>query len=99
MRVGTWTKRLVAPIAVAVVAAACSIVTPVTGPGSIALPTVNAAQVGYQESEVFLTGLAHSYSPTAPLTGRAPASGARGRGRAGGRAGGPGVPRAAEARQ
>jgi hypothetical protein len=68
MRVRTWTKRLTAPIAVALVAAACSIATPVTGPGTPTLGTIDVAQVGYQKSEAFLTGSALSYSPTAPLT-------------------------------
>ena len=68
MRVRLWTKRLVAPMAVALVLASCSIATPVTGPGTIGLPTFDLSQVGYQRSEAFLSGYARSYSPTAPLT-------------------------------
>ena len=68
MRVRVWTKRLVAPIAVALVLASCSIATPVTGPGTIGLATFDLSQVGYQRSEAFLSGYARSYSPTAPLT-------------------------------
>jgi Alpha/beta hydrolase domain len=45
---------------------------PVTGGlGAIVPPNLNEfdlAQVGYQQSEFFLTGTANAYSPTAPLT-------------------------------
>lgn len=64
----TLPKRIGALVALVAVLASCSLVTPVTGPGTIGLPSFDLSQVGYQRSETFLTGLARSYSPTAPLT-------------------------------
>lgn len=49
-------------------AAACSFVSPVTGPGPIGLSGFDPTSVGYQRSEVFLGGIATSYSSAGPLT-------------------------------
>lgn len=66
----TRTGRWGSAIALVLVMASCSFVTPVTGPGTIGLPSgFDLAQVGYQRSELFLTGLAHSYSSASALTG------------------------------
>jgi alpha/beta hydrolase family protein len=50
--------------------ASCSVLTgPITSPGTIGLATgVDVSTLGYRRSEFFLTGVAHSYTPTAPLT-------------------------------
>lgn len=61
--------RFGAAIAVMLVLASCSAVAPVTGPGTIGLPnSPDVGLIGYQRSEHFLTGFAHSFSATAPLT-------------------------------
>jgi hypothetical protein len=52
-------------------AASPTVTGPVTGTGAILPPNLNGfdlAQVGYQQSEYFLTGTANAYTPTAPLT-------------------------------
>jgi hypothetical protein len=50
-------------------AAACSYVTPVTGPGAIGLPiSYDLEDLGYQRSEVFLTGVADAYLPGSTFT-------------------------------
>ncbi len=61
---------LVAVTALALALASCSVITgPVTGPGSISLGAgVDVGLLHYERSEFFLTGVAHSYTPTAPLT-------------------------------
>jgi hypothetical protein len=63
-------------VALSVGSAAASVVTSVTGPitggaGAILPPNLNGfdlGQVGYQQSEFFLSGTANAYVPTAPLT-------------------------------
>jgi hypothetical protein len=64
------TGRLGAAAALVLILASCSLLSdPVTGPGTISLGTgVDPALLGYQRTEFFLTGIAHSYTPTAPLT-------------------------------
>ena len=56
--------------ALVLVLASCSVLSlPVTSPGTIGLSTgFDLAQVGYQRSEFFVTGIARSYLPTATLT-------------------------------
>ncbi len=61
--------RFGAVAVIALLAAGCSFVAPVTGPGTIGLGTgFDVGTVGYQRSEYFLQGLAHSYSPASALT-------------------------------
>ena len=50
--------------------AACSFVTPVTGPGTIGLPSgFDLGVVGYERSELYLNGIADSYLAAGPFTG------------------------------
>lgn len=61
-------RWLGAVIAVLLTASAC-VSGPVTGGAGISLSTgFDLAQVGYQRTEFFLTGVARSHTPTAPLT-------------------------------
>src|SRR5215471_5201705 len=70
---GSGTRRIGwigAVVALLVVAASCSLVQgPITSPGAISFASgFDPGQVGYERSEFFMSGLALSYAPTAPLT-------------------------------
>lgn len=58
--------RLAGALFVLLVTASC--VRPITGPGSPNLISIDVSNVGYQQSEFFLFGLADAYRPVAPLT-------------------------------
>ena len=66
----TRAARFGAMAALALALASCSVLGgPVTGPGTISLSTgVDPALLGYQRTEFFLSGVARSFTPTAPLT-------------------------------
>ena len=74
-----------AAVALVLLTASCAVVSPGNPPSDISLATgFDLAQVGYQRSEFFLSGIAASYAPTAPLpterevAGRAAAARCRG---------------------
>ena len=58
-----------AAVALVLVTASCTVISPVTPSSGISFGSgFDLAQVGYQRSEFFLSGVAASYAPTAPLT-------------------------------